>query len=157
MPRPRGRIDYTRRIRAYELFAAGLRKADIARELGVTRVTIGNWAKADRWDERQQSVVVRAEEAVDHVVGNAVAEALASLRGRLRKRVEELETLCAAAVHPATRIAAIKLWFELARKYEAVPDTAAAPTAPGQLELIQDLLEDEGAIPKETDLLCGSS
>ena len=155
MPRPRGRIDYTRRIRAYELFAAGLRKADIARELGVSKVTIGNWGKADRWDDRQASMVAKAEVAVDHVVGNAVAEALASLRGRLRKRIEELETLCSAGIHPGTRMAAIKLWFELAKKMET-PDPLAPPTNPGQLELINDLLEDSGAIPRETDLIGGN-
>ena len=97
-------------------------------------------------------MVAKAEVAVDHVVGNAVAEALASLRGRLKKRIEELETLCSAGIHPGTRMAAIKLWFELAKKMET-PDPLAPPTNPGQLELINDLLEDSGAIPRETDLV----
>ena len=135
------------------MFASGLRKADIARELGTTRVTIGNWAKKDRWDERAISVVARAEDAVDHVVGNAVADALATLKGRLRKRIEELETLCSAAVHPGTRIAAIKLWFELAKKYEAQPDPLASAEAPGSLELVQDLLEHDGTLEEGSDLV----
>ena len=138
MARPQGRTDFTRRLRAYELYAAGEKKAAIASALETTRTTITNWSRKDRWDERLASVVARADEAVDHVTGNEVATAVATLRGRLRKRIEELEHLCSTVVHPATRIAAIRLWFDLSAKYNLQPDPGKS-IDPTKLTLLQDL------------------
>lgn len=151
MGRPAGPKDYNRRLKAFELYASGIKKSDIAQELGVTRPCIGTWAKNDRWDERIAGIVSRAEEAVNHVVGNEVADTLAKLRTQMAQRVRELEQLCQPSNKPTTRLQAIKYWLELAGIRRAMPNPAD-PTTPKSLELFNDLLEKEDKTNADVDL-----
>lgn len=145
--RPRkGTYDYSRRLRGFELYAAGMKKADIAGQLGVSKMAISNWARKDRWDDRLVSLVKRAEEAVDHSVGNTIATTLATLRSRLSRRLDELEALCSAAYPAQTRMSAIRLWFDLASN-KAFPDPTQSASSPGNLELLEDLVVQ--TLPKE--------
>lgn len=155
MPRPKGPSDVTRRLRAYEQYAAGMRKSEIAKELGVTKASVGNWCKKDRWDERLSNVIEKAEEAVSHVMGNEVAAALAKLRQRMSTRLASLELLC-QATNESTRLKAIELWFKLAGIKQIIPSPTEPAKGARNLELIQDLIIERGhldeRIPIETDL-----
>lgn len=137
--RPAGKTDYNRRLRAFELYAAGIKKSDIALELGVTRPSIGNWAKKDNWDDRLAGIVNRAEEAINSAVGNEIADTLLRLRSQMSQRIKELEQLCQPSNSPNVRLAAIKHWLTLAGITRAIPNPAD-PTTPKSLELIEDLL-----------------
>ena len=134
------------RLKAYELFAAGVKKSDIAREFGTTRATITRWSKVDRWSDRMLDVVRNAASAADLIVGDQVGAILVHLRTKLARRVEQLEALCSSAEKPATRLQAIALWFKLAGITQAIPDPTK-PDKAGNLELIQDLITDNP--PKE--------
>lgn len=149
MGRPTGKTDYQRRLKAFEMYAAGIKKVEIARELGVTRPAVGAWAAKDRWDERMTTIVTRAEEALNHGEGNEVVATLKTLRGRLATRIAELETMCDKSSPPATRLQAIKMWFTLAGVVRGIPNPAA-PTTPKSLELIQDLLHGQAEEGVET-------
>lgn len=140
MGRPAGPTDYNRRMKAFEMFSSGIRKADIAKELGVSRPAIGLWAKKDKWDERLSRIVSRAEEALNHTIGNQVSQSLERLRTKMGSRLTELEILCGPSSHPTVRLQAIKLWLNLAGISRAMPNPAD-PTTPKSLELIQDLIE----------------
>ena len=141
MPRPPGGKDLLRRAKAYEMYAAGLKKADIAREIGVTRPAVSAWARQDRWDERLAALVNRASDAAEWSTENALAKAMASLRLRLARRIEELEGLCGPGNHPSTRLNAIKLWLQMAG---ADKGTLVEPAKhdPG-ISLIDDLAKPE--------------
>lgn len=114
MGRPTGKANLTGRLRAFELYAAGLKKADIARELNVTRAAVTTWARKDSWEDRLTADYREAERAVDFVKGEEVAHILATLKSRMKKRLNELEILCSPSAQPATRLAAIRLWLKLA-------------------------------------------
>ena len=128
------------RVRAYEMYLGGVRKSGIALELGVTPSTIGVWSRQDHWDERMTSLVAQSEQAVERVTGDAVAAAISRLRDRLNQRLNELEALCGGASAPNVRVAAIKLWFALAKEGQH-PDMLRSAASPGNLELISDLAE----------------
>jgi predicted transcriptional regulator len=140
--RPSGKTDYQRRLKAFEMYAAGVKKVEIARELGVTRPAVGAWSVNDKWDERMTNIVNRAEEALNHGEGNEVANTLKVLRDQLSKRIGELEDMCRPSSPPAVRMQAIKMWFTLAGVTRGIPNPTA-PTTPKSLELIQDLLNDQ--------------
>lgn len=139
MPRPIGN-NLNSKLRAYDMWVGGMSKTAIARELGVTKAAISQWAKADNWDHRLASVVHEATAAVDLALGDQIAQTVAHLRSRLQRRIAELEQLCSAAERPATRLAAIQLWFRLADVKQAIPNPATPTTSPS-LELIQDLVD----------------
>jgi transposase-like protein len=130
-------------MRAYEMFATGARKTEIARECGVTKTTVTNWSRDDRWEQRLADVVSQANAAADHAVGEELAQALAQLKRQARKRIMELELLCGPSAKPETRIRAIQLWLKLAGLDRAIP-TPTDPASPRSLELIEDLLTPEG-------------
>lgn len=139
MGRPSGKTDYTRRAKAFELYAAGVKKSDIANELGVTRPCIGSWARKDGWDNKIAGIVNQADAALTFAIGNEVADALKHLRTGVAQRIRELESLCQPSNSPAARLGAIKAWLELAGLKRAIPNPAD-PTTPKSLELIEDLL-----------------
>lgn len=124
------------------MYAGGMKKAEIARELGVSRPCIQNWARNDKWEERLYRVATQAEAALDFTLGNQVADVLNEMRAKMRKRVSELELLCSPANHPSTRLRAIQTWLKLAGIDRALPDPTA-PTAPVNLKLIDDAIEEE--------------
>lgn len=121
------------------MYASGIKKSDIANELGVTRPAIGNWARKDRWDEKLLGIVARAEEALNNKTGDQVAATLNKLRSQMASRIVELESLCLPGNNPGTRLQAIKLWMELAGIKRAMPNPTD-PTTPKSLQLIEDLL-----------------
>ena len=141
MPRPKGPLDITRRLRAYECYGAGMRKSEIAREVGVTKAAVGNWCKKDRWDDKLNNTIAAAEDAVNHVLGNEIAQALAGLRKRLGARLASLELLCQAK-NEFTRMKAIELWFKLAGIKQLVPNPIEPAKGARNLELIQDLIDE---------------
>jgi len=143
MARPKGAVDYARRSKAFEMFCSGVRKADIAKELGVTRPAVQSWSKKDHWEERLFGIVNRAEEALNNTVGNQVAATLERLRTKMGSRITELEALCQPSNHPSVRLQAIKLWLELAGIKRAIPNPTD-PTTAKSLELIEDLIHEEG-------------
>ena len=140
--RPPGRSNLARRLRAYEMFFAGMNKAEIARELGVTRASVNQWSKKDKWDAKLNHVVARAEESLDNADINRVANIIAKLRARMHRRIDELESLCMPNQHPATRIKAIQLWLKLAGIEQAIPNPTE-PSGQSSLTLIQDLIAEE--------------
>ena len=146
MPRPTGG-NLNTRLRAYELWVAGTSKTAIAREIGRTKACISQWAKADNWDHRLANVTREAEIAVDHTLGDQIAQVVGHLRGRLQQRIAELERLCSSAEKPATRLAAIQLWFRLADVKQAIPNPVTPETG-RNLELIQDLVIDASPGPQ---------
>lgn len=123
------------------MYSSGLKKKEIARELGVTPPAIGNWSKRDRWDERLAQLVSRADEAINSAGVNKVAGALAYLHDQVATRVKELEALCGGSQSATTRLAAIKLWLTLAGVNRALPNPTD-PTTPKSLELIEDILHE---------------
>jgi predicted transcriptional regulator len=127
-------------MRAYELFVQGHRRADIARELGLTKATIGAWAKADQWEGRMERLVATANEAADHVVGDQLAHALAQLKLSVVRRVKELESLCGPSQEPGLRLRAIQAWLKLAGIDKALPHPTS-PTTKADLTLLEDLLD----------------
>lgn len=139
MPRPPRNANLTNRMKAYELFATGSSKTEVARELGVTKTTITNWAKSDRWEERLADVVSHANAAAEHAVGDQLAAALARLKSQTAKRIMELELMCGPSAEPGIRLKAIQLWLKLAGLDRAIP-TPTDPTTPKSLELIEDLV-----------------
>ena len=48
MSRIKSGVDYNRRLRAYEMYAGGAMKTEIATALGITRATVTKWAKDAR-------------------------------------------------------------------------------------------------------------
>jgi len=140
MPRSKN-SNLASRAKAYEMYAAGVPKASIARELGLTKAAITHWSKKDGWDQRLSAAVRSAESAIDLALGDQIGMVLAHLRGKLQTRIRELEGLCSAAERPQTRLSAIKLWFDLANVKQVVPDPTKLGTS-RSIELIQDLLEE---------------
>ena len=134
------------RMKAYELFSAGVKKSDIAREFGLTRAAITRWSKQDSWSDRRAEVVRHASSAADLVVGDQVSAVLIRLRNRLATRVDQLETLCVSD-KPNVRLSAIMAWFKLAGITQAIP-SPVQPDKAASLELIQDLIDEP--LPKET-------
>lgn len=132
------------RMKAYELFSAGVRKSDVARELGVNKTAISRWCREDRWDDRMANLVRKAETTADLAVGDQVTAVLITLRNKLARRVEQLEYLCASD-KPATKLAAIALWFKLAGVKQVIPNPTK-PDTPASLELIQDLIEEPPSV-----------
>ena len=118
-----------------------MRKSEIAREVGVTKAAVGNWCKKDRWDEKLSNVIASAEEAVNHVVGNEIAEALVGLRKRLKARLAALELLCQSN-NEYTRMKAIEMWFRLAGIKQLMPNPVEPAKGARNLELIQDLIDE---------------
>ena len=139
-------MDVTRRLRAYEMFAAGMRKSEIARELGVTKASVGHWSKKDKWDEKLNNTISQAEEAVNHVLGNEIAQALVKLRQRLNARLASLEFLCQSN-NEFTRLKAIEMWFKLAGIKQLMPNPVEPAKGSRNIELIQDLIDE--SIPTE--------
>jgi DNA-binding XRE family transcriptional regulator len=141
--RPKGAektANLTKRMRAYEMFVAGAKKATIARELGVTKATIGAWAREDAWEGRLVDIVATANAAAEYQVGDQVAATLLRLKSQMTKRVAELETLCGPANHPSVRLRAIQVWLKLAGVDQALPN----PLKPGEgtsLQLVEDLVK----------------
>ena len=129
-------------MKAYELYAAGVKKSDIAREMGVTRQCVNRWSKADAWEDRLAGITKKAQEAADMALGDQVAAVVVTLQSKLARRIEQLEYLCSAAEKPATRLQAIQLWFRLAGIKQAIPNPTKPDDAPS-LELIQDLIDEE--------------
>lgn len=145
MPRPNRQQNYTNltnRMRAYEMFATGAKRSEIAREVGVTKATITNWAREDRWEERLTDVAAQANAAAEHAVGEELAQALARLKKGVARRISELELLCGPSARPETRIKAITTWLKLAGADRAIV-TPTDPTGPKNLELISDLVVKE--------------
>ncbi len=138
MPAPKRGTNLTKRMQAYEMYVAGHRKASIARELGVTKATIGAWAKADQWEGRLASVVAQANASADHVVGDQLAQALMNLKLSVTRRVQELEGLCGPSQDPSTRLRAIQLWLKLAGIDRAIPNPVD-PSSKTDLALLEDL------------------
>lgn len=126
-------------MRAYEMFATGAKRSEIAREMGVTKATITNWSREDRWEERIGEVVQHANAAADLAVGEEIAQGLARLKKQVARRIQELELLCGPSARPETRIKAIQLWLKLAGLERAIP-TPTDPTGPKNLELVEDLV-----------------
>lgn len=141
MTAPRKGTNLTARMRAYELYATGMKKADIARELGLTKAAIGQWAKAERWDARLADIVSQANSAADHALGDQLAASFLRLKEQALKRVSELELLCGPAQHPSTRLKAIQLWLKLAGLDRAMPNPITPGSNPNELRLVEDLLE----------------
>lgn len=141
MPRPRGPLDVTRRLRAYECYASGMRKSEIAKEVGVTKAAVGAWCKKDRWDEKLNNTIQQAEAAVNHALGNEVAQALVGLRRRLTARLSALENLCQSN-NELTRLKAIEMWFKLAGIKQLMPNPVEPAKGARNLELIQDLINE---------------
>ena len=140
MGRPLGGSNYTGRLRAYEMYASGMAKASIAREIGVTKAAVGQWCKKDLWDERLNRTVQNANEAVDHTLGNEVAAVLTVLRKRMASRISELEALCHSK-DDSTKLQAIKTWFVLAGIKQAIPNPIEPKGGPN-LRLIGDLIDE---------------
>jgi len=139
MPRKPGPPNLQGRLRAFEMFSAGMRKADIARELQVTRACINDWRKKDLWEERLGAAVAGANAAVDHALGNEIAEVLAVLRTKLKLRISQLEQLCNSP-RDGTKLRAILAWFQLAGIKQGIPNPTDTK-GPANLQLIQDLVE----------------
>ena len=150
MPRNPGPANLQGRLRAFEMFAAGMRKAEIARELGVTRACINDWRKKDLWAERLDSTVKNAQEAVDHALGNEIAEVIATLRGRLKLRIAQLEKLCDSP-KDETKLRAIQAWLQLAGIKQGIPSPVEPARGSRNLHLIQDLLPGEKHVAIEED------
>ena len=134
----RGRIDYARRLKAFELFAAGLKPVAIAKELGTSRQCINNWKVADKWDDRLYKAEISSEFAGE----NKAAEILDAFKGRLRKRLGELELLCSNP-DPKVKLAAIKTWFQLTDLLEKKGSGAIIPSS---LSLDDDLTEESSSV-----------
>lgn len=147
MGRPKGGHNYTARLRAYELYAAGMRKSEIAAELGFTKAAIGHWAKKDLWDIRLNKTVTEASAAVDLTLGNEVAAVLTVLRKRVANRVAELEALCHSQ-NDATKLKAITTWFQLAGIKQVLPNPID-PKGARDLKLIGDLIDEPLKAPIE--------
>lgn len=122
------------------MFSAGCSKAEISRELGVTRPTITDWSRKDRWDQRLGHAVEKAEQVLETTGVNTVAGILDRIRGKMKIRLDELETLCASPV-PSIRLRAIQLWLKLAGVDRPMPDPIQSSKDPATLKLIEDLIE----------------
>ena len=156
--RPTGVMALTnasKRLRAYELYLTGMKKADIARALDVTKAAVGNWAAKDHWDLRAQVLTRRVTEQAELISQTSLAAILADMQLRLRQRVAELEQLCGPSMHPSVRLNAIKAWFAVVKELEALapPKVSEAPAT----AFIDDFVQptpggpDSGAEPA-TDL-----
>lgn len=127
--RPAGVLALTnaaKRLRAYELYLSGMRKTDIADNLGVTKAAVGNWSRKDNWDLRLQTLTNRVSEQASLISQTSLAAILADMQIRLRARVAELESLCGPATHPSTRLNAIRTWFNVVKELEALAPPKAA-------------------------------
>jgi len=138
--RPKGR-DLVRRHRAYELWNIGVKKSQIARELGVSKAAIGYWAKEDRWTEKQEAGLAGQGPlaAASFATENALARAIERLHLRLAARITELETMC-GSTREDVRLRAILAWMKLAKD---MPIVAAPTSDPNNLSLIEDLADSE--------------
>ena len=140
--RPSGAVqgqNRLKRLRAFELYAGGQRKAEIGRVLGVTKASVGGWARKDSWDSRLAGIAARADEAVDLVTAETIADIVVRIRAKYNQRLTELDQICTSVLStPQTKISAIKAWFELGSKVNL--DALRPASDPRNLELIQDLL-----------------
>lgn len=121
-----------KRLRAYELYMQGMKKAAIAETLGLSKPAISNWARKDRWDMRLQTLKERVEEQATLISQTSLAAILADMQMRLRVRLAELETLCGPAnPQPSARIQAIRTWFQIVKELEALapPKSEEIPIA----------------------------
>jgi predicted transcriptional regulator len=144
---PRGRPNAARReqhrvkrLRAFELYAGGSKKSEIANVLGISKAAVGGWAKRDSWDDRLSALAARAQDAADHTIGETIADVVTRIRAKYDQRLRELDHLCTSPLTPPnTKIAAIKAWFELGQRVQ--PDAFRPASDPRNLELIQDLID----------------
>lgn len=144
--RPRGDGNRLKRLRAFELYCGGNKKSEIANTLGVTKASVSAWAKKDLWNDRLAQIANRSSEAVDHVLGETIADVAARIRGKYEQRLRELDSLCTSALTPPqARISAIKAWFEIGNKVQIDPGKPLSD--PKNLTMIQDLLEESPLSP----------
>lgn len=144
--RPNGDGNRLKRLRAFELYSTGHKKAEIARTIGTTKATVSHWSKRDDWNGRLAQIVSRAAEAADLTLGETVADIAVRIRNKYDQRLRELDGICTSPLTPPqAKISAIKAWFELGKTVQ--PDAFKPLTDPRNLELIQDLLETTPATP----------
>lgn len=130
------------------MYISGMAKSEIAAALGVSKATVSIWSRKDNWDSKLAKVVERAAQAAELATEDALAAVIADLRGKLAQRVRELERLCSVAETPATRLSAIRLWFQLADVKTVLPNPVR-PESAGSLELIQDLADPKGQLIRQ--------
>jgi predicted transcriptional regulator len=144
--RPKGDGNRLKRLRAFELYCGGNKKSEIANTLGVTKASVSAWAKKDLWQDRLSQIAARAGEAVDHVVGETIADVATRIRAKYEQRLQELDHICTSSLTPPqARISAIKAWFEIGNKVQIDPTRPL--NDPKNLTMIQDLLEELPAQP----------
>lgn len=144
--RPNGDGNRLKRLRAFELYASGHKKSEIANTLGVTKASVSQWSRKDTWNDRLALIANRAAEASDHVLGETIADVATRIRQKYDQRLRELDQICTSPLTPAnSKISAIKAWFELGLKVTV--DPLRPLSDPRNLEMIQDLLETTPATP----------
>lgn len=145
MARPTGKTNFLGRIKAFELYAAGMRKIQIAKEVGVSRGAVSEWSRKDRWDQRLAEGDKRVGDAVDFVKGNETAAAIARLRGKLMQRINELELMCGPGAPPQVRLKAIEQWIKLAVSDKLLAESTKPSTPAISGLTLEDDLGDVGS------------
>lgn len=113
-----GKAYRIQRLRAFQLYATGLRSPDIARQLGVSDQAVYTWRKKDSWDAKLEKLTTDAVQAADFATGNVHAEALVKLDSLIPTRLDQLKDLCDdPETPPGTKLGALREWFSLADKY----------------------------------------
>lgn len=125
-------VERAKRLKGYSLFLQGNSYNDIARELGVTKSSVGRWATQDRWKDRVGKVEQNAKDLLEVMVGNEIKDAIEFFRGRIQNRIVELDALCRRG-----NLQAILAWLNRA----GVPDkhAPAEEVKPSAIEIRNDL------------------
>ena len=97
------------KVRAYQLFKAGVPLSEIPERIGCSKSLVYRWALREKWSSPLQSSLAPIESAAQKIQsGDEMAGLAELLRSKVPERLAELDAQCKKG-----NVAALNLWFRL--------------------------------------------